>query len=311
MKMLVTGGFGYLGGRLASYLSAAGHEVILGSRQDRKSPDWLPEAKTVVTNWSSSEALATVCEGQEVVLHAAGMNAADCARDPEQALAFNGGATGKLVSAAVKTGVRRFVYISTAHVYASPLVGRVTETSPVTNPHPYATSHLAGEKTVEAAQKANRIEGVSLRLSNTFGEPMDETVDCWTLFTNQVTRQAITERKVTIRNAPNSRRDFLPMREACRVISAIVELPTAQLSCGTYNVGQGQSLSLEEMARLVKDALASHGVFVDIEQPGPVVGPVDLEFSISRLIGAGIPAPSVPATHHELDRLIEYCLEMK
>ena len=84
-------------------------------------------------------------ENVDVVIHTAGMNAQECASDPEQALAFNGTVTADLVSSAVKQGVQKFIYLSTAHVYKEPLVGTISESSQTTNTHPYATSHLAGE----------------------------------------------------------------------------------------------------------------------------------------------------------------------
>jgi len=67
------------------------------------------------------------CDGVYVVIQAAGMNAQDCAADPVAALAFNGVATVRLVMAASRTGAQRFISLSTAHVYASPLAGTITE----------------------------------------------------------------------------------------------------------------------------------------------------------------------------------------
>ena len=55
MRALITGGFGYLGGRIAQALCDAGVNVVLGSRKEQKVPDWLPQATTVKLEWDDQE----------------------------------------------------------------------------------------------------------------------------------------------------------------------------------------------------------------------------------------------------------------
>ena len=86
------------------------------------------------------------------------MNSQDCANDPVAALEFNGVATTRLVSAALSSGVKKFIYLSTAHIYSSPLVGKISEETYPKNFHPYATSHLAGEMAVLKAYKKKKLK---------------------------------------------------------------------------------------------------------------------------------------------------------
>jgi UDP-glucose 4-epimerase len=144
MRILVIGGFGFVGGRVAKHLHRAGYSIVLGTRQAYSSPEWLRQAEVVQLHWHDAAALERSCRGVDVVIHAAGMNAQDCAADPVSALEFNGLATARLLAAAIRAGVQRFIYLSTAHVYASPLVGTITENTCPRNLHPYATSHLGG-----------------------------------------------------------------------------------------------------------------------------------------------------------------------
>src|SRR3546814_20189177 len=97
------------------------------------------------------------------------MNAQNCAANPVEALEFNGVATARLVQAAARVGIRRFIYLSTAHVYCAPLTGTITEDTCPRNLHPYATSHLAGENAVLRAVKAGEISGMVLRFLNVLG----------------------------------------------------------------------------------------------------------------------------------------------
>ena len=111
MRVLITGGFGFVGGRLGKHLIDRSYEVILGSRKFQKPPNWLPKAKVVKTDWKNKSALFDLCAGVDVLVHAAGMNAQDCVAYPEKALAFNGNTTSNLVGSALKAGVKKFIYL--------------------------------------------------------------------------------------------------------------------------------------------------------------------------------------------------------
>ena len=169
MRILISGGFGFVGGRLGQHLQEAGHQIVLGSRKLTAPPEWLRKAKVVKMDWNDYDSLASVCVGSDVIIHAAGMNAQDSLANPAEALAFNGVATARLLDAGCKASVQRFIYFSTAHVYSSPLEGTITEETCPRNLHPYATSHLAGESVVLYANQQKKIEGIVLRLSNAFG----------------------------------------------------------------------------------------------------------------------------------------------
>ena len=66
------------------------------------------------------------------------MNAQDSLIDPKEAIEFNGRSTERLVIASIDAKVSKFIYLSTAHVYCSPLHGEISEESPILNKHPYA-----------------------------------------------------------------------------------------------------------------------------------------------------------------------------
>jgi len=252
MRILIAGGFGFIGGRLAKHLSQAGHHVVLGSRLARGSPDWLPNAAVGVLDWSNVESMADVCQGFDIVIHAAGMNAQSSAADPALALEVNGLATARLLDAAIKSSVKRFIYLSTAHVYANPLVGTVSEETNTVNPHPYATSHLAGENAVLSARKQEKIVGTVMRLSNAFGSPTHQNVNCWMLLVNDLCKQAVTTGVMTLTSSGCQQRDFIPMSRVCRMVNSFATFGEAAQLPDIVNVGSGMSRSVLEMAKLIQ-----------------------------------------------------------
>jgi UDP-glucose 4-epimerase len=252
MRILITGGGGFVGGRLAQHLHQAGHEIILGSRNASRPPDWLPQAEVKQTKWHDGRALEQVCNGADVVIHAAGMNAQDCLTDPVAALEFNGLATARLLEAASRSGVKRFIYLSTAHVYANPLIETITEESCPRNLHPYATSHLAGENVVLSASERGKIEGIVLRLSNAFGAPAHKDANCWVLLVNDLCRQAVQSGKLVLRSSGLQQRDFISITEVVRVATTLSTRALDVQLHGVFNVGSGVSQSVLELAQMVQ-----------------------------------------------------------
>lgn len=303
----MAGGFGYVGGRLAIQLAERGHAVTLGSRIGRMPPKWLPAANTVVIDWLSDHSLSESCAGQDVIVHAAGMGALESSRDPEAALWLGGEGSVRFARMAAAAGVRRMIYISTAHVYASPLVGTFAETSATTNTHPYATAHRRGE---EAVGQAPGLEGIVVRLSNAFGAPVGPGTDCWTLFVNDIVRSAVRSGRIVLRSDPLQERDFIAMGEVCRILCDLVQLPEERTMGRLFNLGSGRAVTLAAMADrvaiLVRE-IVGKSVTIERNTIGGS-GAEHLFYSVARLAGTGIAPVGHESTDAELEALIRYCL---
>jgi UDP-glucose 4-epimerase len=251
-QVLITGGFGYLGGRAAQLLAKRDDlQVTLGTRELRQAPGWLPEAKTAQLDWASDASLAAQCSGVETILHLAAMNENDCASDPVEALISNGVSTARLLRAAIAAGVHRFIYLSTAHIYGSALTGKVTEDRVPRPHHPYATSHRAGEDCVLAAHDRRTITGCVLRLSNAFGAPVHPGVNRWTLLVNDLCRQAVQQKRLVLHSAGQQVRDFVTLHDAARALSHSIDMSKNDVGDGIFNVGGECSMRVIDVAREV------------------------------------------------------------
>ena len=309
MRILIAGGFGFIGGRLASHFSKAGHHVVLGSRNTNNPPPWLPQTEVIQILWDDDRALEHSCKGFDVVIQAAGMNAQDCANNPVTALAFNGVASARLVSAACRAGVQRFIYFSTCHVYASPLVGIITEETCTRNIHPYATSHLAGEHAVLSASQLGKIEGIVLRLSNAFGAPMHKDVNCWMLLVNELCRQAVETRTLVLQTSGLQQRDFIGLKEVCRVTEYFSVSRREFKPTEIFNVGAGMSQTVLEMSHLIQERCTKVLGFKpnlkhtqgDLNQENR-----KLTYITDSLNSSGISSKSMDNIA-EIDSLLQYC----
>ena len=310
MRILVTGGWGFVGARLAQHLYQAGHSLILGSRCQHNPPSWLPNTEVVQTNWHDEKSLGKICKGIDVVIHAAGSNANDCSSDPIAALEFNGAATMRLLAAANSAGVGRLIYISTAHVYADPLTGIISEKTRPTNMHPYATSHLAGENAVLSASHEGQIKGIVLRLSNAFGVPLRRDTNCWMLLVNDLCRQAIESRSMILRSNGLQQRNFIELNYVCRVMESLIRNDSGGSEPLILNVGSGSSHSVIEIAELIQQRcqlLFGYEPELQRLNGGPSVDEESNNFEYRRARLASL--ISIPPENNsgEIDRLLLYC----
>lgn len=309
MRVLLTGGSGFIGGRLLQILEKLGEDTVrLATRNPARTSQDLH-----LVDWASDTDLLAACQDIDVVIHLAGMDAQDCASDPIAALAFNGLATARLLRAATRSGVRRFIYMSSAHVYGAALRGNVDETTCPLPRHPYATSHRAAEDVVRAAHAAESIEGVVLRLSNGFGFPANANKGCWKVIVNEFCLKAVQDRKIILRSDGTQKRDFMPASEVCRAIHHFMQLSRPDLGEGLFNLGSGTLRSLREVCELVADRIngrLNYRPAVEFGRTTDLVGSELQNYSVERLLDAGF-NPNPIAFDNEMHALIDFCAGMK
>lgn len=252
MKILITGGYGFIGGRLVQSLVNEGHQIAVGTRRKCPSSLWQTDINIVYLDWGNKDQIKQACKSVDVVIHAAGINSKNCLRDPIAALEFNGHATDRLVSASIEAEVKCFIYLSTAHVYCDPLEGRITENHKASNMHPYAASHFIGEQSVLKVNDSGRMRGLVLRLSNVIGAPIHKDVDCWDLLVNDLCRQAVKNRRLILHTDGQQERDFIGLSEVCREISWIISNHSQIQDRYIFNIGSGASKTVISMAQLVQ-----------------------------------------------------------
>lgn len=283
-------------------------QVLLGTRKRPDSLEWLPQAAVVEMDWRSEESLRAACRSANAIVHLAGMNAAECEADPVGALEFNAVTTARLARAAVAAGVRRFVYVSTAHIYLRPLRGVITESSLPANLHPYATSHRAAEEPVRFLQQRRALEGIVLRLSNSFGAPAYRAVNCWMLLVNDLCRQAVERGALVLNSSGLHRRDFITLTDVCRAVEHLLQLDSAVIADGLFNVGGAWAPTVVEMAERVArcwELLSGHRPQISRPLPAAHEHSDLLEYRIDKLLRTGFDLHG--DADAEITATLQYC----
>ncbi len=172
MKLLVTGGAGYIGSVVAAQLLAEGHEVTVLDDLSTGHEDAVPDgAKLAAVSLLDPDALATTLgEGYDGVLHFAAKSlVAESVARPELYYRNNVCGTLNLLDAMRAAGVRRLVFSSTAAVYGEPERTPIPETDPTLPTNPYGNSKLAIDRLIADESAAHGLAAVSLRYFNVAG----------------------------------------------------------------------------------------------------------------------------------------------
>ena len=253
MKILITGGFGFLGSRLAEHFIHQGYSVTLASRSTRKLNKNLSGAKTYKVDWKNEENLIEMVKNQDVVIHAAGVNAKNCVNNPEEANSFNANATKKLAQISEALEIKKFLFLSSIHVYSSQLEGVITEESETSNMHPYASSNLAGEQFIKQLDASNPMKAYILRLSSNFGYPAFLDSNSWSLVVNELCLQAIMNKEMVINGSGSDLRDFLPITALCNILDDFLSGHiSSSLNTSVYNICSSASLSILEVSEKIQ-----------------------------------------------------------
>jgi len=143
MKILITGGSGFLGINLVRHLHSRGHEIVSLDIVDFDYPDMNGKINAITGDIRDKEAVAKAMEGVDVVIHTA---AALPLYKPEDIFSTDIGGTKNLIEAAVKNNVERFIHISSTAVYGIPDHHPLYETDKLDGVGPYGKSKIQAEQ---------------------------------------------------------------------------------------------------------------------------------------------------------------------
>jgi UDP-glucose 4-epimerase len=170
MRLLVTGGAGYIGSVVAALLSAQDHEVVVLDDLSTGHRDAVPAAAAFVRGTVRDDAAAVLADGIDAVLHFAAKSlVGESMAKPSLYWSSNLGGTLALLEAMRATETPRIVFSSTAATYGEPDATPIAETAPTRPTSPYGASKLAVDTALAEYARMHGIGAVSLRYFNVAG----------------------------------------------------------------------------------------------------------------------------------------------
>jgi UDP-glucose 4-epimerase len=271
MRVLVTGGSGFIGSHVVDKLRAAGHEPVI---YDLRPSPWHdndpahPSVETVLGSITDREALERALHSCDAVAHLAAVaDVNDVHAEPEDAERVNARGTVAVLEAARRAEVKRIVYASTIWVYSDCVGEEVDEDTLLPAPsHLYTSTKLAGELYCKAYQELYGIDYTILRFGIPYG-PRAREAAVIPAFVNK----ALQGEALTLAGDGGQSRRFVYVEDLAEgVVAGLAERARNRV----YNLASDENVTIKQIAERVRELLGDVEIVYTPARPGDFNGKV-------------------------------------
>ncbi|MFM8522640.1 MAG: NAD-dependent epimerase/dehydratase family protein, partial [Acidimicrobiaceae bacterium] len=168
--------------------------------------------------------------------------------------------------------------------------------------------HLDSENLVESAHKQEQIEGISLRNANGFGAPMSADAKIWQIIANDLCRQAVEKKKLTLKSHGQQYRNFIPFTDVCNAIKNCLFMSSNKIDSTTFNLGSDHTIKVLDLAHLIASRCSTtlgHTPEIQTLANPPETMPAKFHYDSSKLRATGIAIDT--RLEHEVGGLLKAC----
>lgn len=251
MRILVSGGAGFIGSHLVERLLKDGHDVFVVDKSSTNIRRNLPQAErlTVICNdINRINDLRDVRNIDQVVHLAAMADIVPSIENPTEYHYANVDGTVQVLEFARKQDVKRFVYAASASCYGDRPKVPTVEADPIDCKYPYALTKYVGEQYALHWGKLYALPVVSLRFFNVFG-PRSRTTGAYGAVFGVFLAQKLKNKPFTVVGDGSQSRDFVFVTD---VVNAICLALQSRKSGEVYNIGSGQHTSINSLVNHLK-----------------------------------------------------------
>ena len=254
MKILVTGGAGFIGSNLVDELVKQKHQVIvldnLSTGQKKNLNKCFGKIRFINIDISSEKntlKLEKELKGVDIVFHLAGLaDIVPSIENPNSYLKVNVTGTLNILNAAKKNNIKKFIYAASASCYGANPKYPTDEKNIIKTEYPYALSKNLGEQLVLHWEKVYKLNVTSFRFFNVYG-PRSRTTGAYGAVFGVFLAQKINEKPLTIVGDGRQTRDFIHVYD---VVRALVLSIKKGKSGHVYNLGSGVETSVNLIAKI-------------------------------------------------------------
>ncbi len=260
MRISITGGMGFIGSALGTFLSGEGHEVRLIDIRDGVVESGI---SNIQGSMLSTKDCRAACEGADVVIHCAAVHQVSAVADsPLQAIDVNVSGTLNLFRAAIDFGAKRFIYLSSAKVFGEPETLPSAESDFPIPRGTYALSKATGEYQCHMLQARSNMDVVIVRPYSVYGPKQDLN----TGYVGMILASLQDGADLHLPGQPDYIRDFVYISDVVRLCSLVLVAPLPGITI--LNAGSGQSTSLRELVMLAEN-ISGVDLNCQFHAPGP------------------------------------------
>jgi UDP-glucose 4-epimerase len=260
MKVLVTGGSGFIGSHIAEYFQGRAHVRVLDNlRTGRRRNLAGLDVEFIEGSILDRDAVARAVQGVDYVFHLAALvSVPESVERPHDCVALNVTGLLNVLAASASAGVRKLCFSSSAAIYGNnPALPKREDMRPEPR-SPYAVTKLDGEYYCQQYAETGRLETVALRFFNVFG-PRQDPKGAYAAAMPIFMQQALAGKPLTIFGDGGQTRDFVYVKD---IVAANVFGATTPGLTGVFNVGYGRAITVLELARRIVELAGSRAEIV-------------------------------------------------
>jgi UDP-glucose 4-epimerase len=269
VKVLVTGGAGFIGSHIVRGALAQGHAVRVLDNLSEGSlnnlDEVLSDVEMLIGDLRDEELVRKAVRQVEAVYHLAAL--ASVPRSMAEPMLFhdvNSRGTFLLFNEAARAGVRRVVFSSSSAVYGDTEAEKNVETQPPSPLSPYAATKLDGEIYGHVFTKAMNLEVVSLRYFNVYGPRQSVTSQYAAVIPIFISR-ALRNQPLTVYGDGEQTRDFVYVEDVVR--ANFLAMETQGVAAQAFNVSGDCPVSLNQLIGVLRTLMPDRALKVDYAPP--------------------------------------------
>ena len=294
MRVLVTGGSGFIGSHVVDKLRARGHEPVI---YDLRPSPWHERGSvdTVLGSITDREALERALHSCDAVAHLAAVaDVNDVHAEPEDAERVNARGTVAVLEAARRAGVKRIVYASTIWVYSDCEPEEVDEETLLPPPsHLYTSTKLAGELYCKAYQELYGIDYTILRFGIPYG-PRAREAAVIPAFVNK----ALAGDPLTLAGDGSQSRKFVYVEDLANGVARGLDDVAVNR---VYNLASDETVTIKQIAETIKELMGDVEIVHTPARPGDFGGKIVSSDRAERELGWTAATPFAEGVRRYID----------
>jgi len=269
MRILVTGGAGFIGRHVAEYFQDRAEVRVLDNlRCGFKSNLSGLECQLIVGSILDRDLVRETMKGVDFVFHLAAMvSVPESVQKPNECAEINAEGTAIVLEEAARARAKKLIFSSSAAIYGDNPAIPTIESMPAEPKSPYAASKYEGERHCRAFTGEGRLATVSLRYFNVFG-PYQDARSEYTAAVPAFIEKAIKNEPITIFGDGRQTRDLIYIKD---VVAANAFFALKTQATGVFNVAIGRQITITDLALTIRNLTKSSSTIdYGAERPGDV-----------------------------------------
>lgn len=264
MKILITGGAGFIGSHLVAHLVDQGNEVLVLDnllRGNKIEASYFTKITFVEGDVKNEKLVEELSIGCDQIYHMAAILGVDIVADfPMETMETEVIGTRNVVQAALKNNVKKVIYASTSGVYGHTAIERSVDEEIMIDPRTsYAMAKRYNEIYLKAVHKEKGLESLSLRFFNVYGARQDQRMVIPRFFD-----QALKNQPITVFGNGKQTRDFTSVEET---IKSMVLLAEKSTGAEIFNIANETEMTILELAHFIKEITNSQAEVKLVSSP--------------------------------------------